>query len=224
MITRTLGLTILALACAVPLGARAQGYDDEPSAYAPEPPVSWEQAETQLAREINAYRAAYGLPPVAISPALTAVARAHVRDLAENHPNQGPCGLHSWSPAGRWSPVCYTGDPRQGAAMWSKPREITGGRYRDNGFEIAVGDDRGFIAPETAMRQWRSSPLHNAVILQQGTWINSRWQAMGVGVYRGYAVAWFGNSPDGTTATVAVAKASPRRRPLERRSTAPAGD
>ncbi len=148
-----------------------------------------------LAARINATRATYGLGPVPLSPALEEVARAHVRDLANNHPDQGICGLHSWSTRGNWTPVCWTAAPSQGPAMWRKPSEITRGAFKGYGFEIAVGDPEGNpVTPDEAIRIWMGSHLHRDVILQQGSWRGRTWRAMGVAVYRGYAVAWFSDS------------------------------
>lgn len=159
-------------------------------------------AEAELARLINQYRAANGLPPIALSRSLTNVAQAHVIDLQDNRPNSGTdgrglaCNLHSWSNKGAWSPVCYTDDHAYASGMWSKPREITG-LYTDNGFEIALGGSDGYQAtPEAALQAWQSSSGHNAVMLQQGTWSRMNWQAMGVGLYGSYAVVWFGVAAD----------------------------
>ena len=57
--------------------------------------------------------------------------------------------------------------------------------------------------PETLMRactgvsnNWKGSSAHNAVIVNQGIWHDSNWQAIGVGMYKGYACVWFGNEKD----------------------------
>lgn len=158
-------------------------------------------AARRLAEYINQERAAEGLPPVAISPQLTRVARAHVRDLMENRPDDAAdrygrrCTMHSWSQFGSWTPVCYTSDHAQATGMWNKPREITRGAYRDDGFEIAYWKQRGATA-EAAIQGWLDSPAHEAVMLQRGAWRQTNWQAMGVAVYGDYAVAWFGKEHD----------------------------
>jgi hypothetical protein len=156
--------------------------------------------ETRLAEAVNAYRRASGLPPVPLSRSLTLVAQLHTRDLELNRPATGqdprglPCNLHSWSAAGAWRPVCYTGDHRYKELMWSKPREITRGAYPGNGYEISAGGGYPMTAAQ-ALRQWQGSSDHNAVILQKGIW-KQPWQAMGVGIYGGYAVIWFGREAD----------------------------
>jgi len=151
---------------------------------------------------VNDYRADHGLPPVPISPSLNAVAEAHVRDLMDNRPDtatgfgRGACNMHSWSSAGRWTPVCYTRDHARAPAMWSKPREITRGAYPGNGYEIAYWWSGGRITPEIALHGWQDSPGHNDLLIEDGPWRDANWRAMGVGIHGNYAVVWFGKEPD----------------------------
>jgi cysteine-rich secretory family protein len=186
----TLGLLLAAF-----LGS-AQGSEAAPSA------ADDGAMQAELAGLVNAYRREHGLPPVPLSRSLTRVAELHVRDLELNHPDSGTdprgqrCNTHSWSAAGPWTPVCYTPDHRYGSLMWSKPREITGGAYRGDGFEIAAGGPGFAITPAYALRSWQGSRFHHEVILQQGMW-DEPWRAMGVGLHGGYAVIWFGHEPDG---------------------------
>jgi uncharacterized protein YkwD len=164
--------------------------------------------EADLARMVNDYRADNGLPPVPLSRSLNAVARAHVRDLMANRPDtgtgfgRGRCNMHSWSSAGRWTPVCYTRDHAQATAMWSKPREITRGAYPGNGYEIAYWFS-GRVTPEIALDGWIGSRSHNDLLVEDGPWRNADWQAMGVGIYGSYAVVWFGQEPDGPPRRIA---------------------
>ncbi|HEU0099185.1 MAG TPA: CAP domain-containing protein [Allosphingosinicella sp.] len=159
-----------------------------------------------IAAKINDYRVANGLRPVPYSPSLRAVAEAHVLDMAASadgglafvrgRDSRGlPCNAHSWSDRGRWTPVCYTGDHRYSARMWSKPAEITGGAYPGYGFEIGH-QSGGTVTAEGALRGWQSSPAHNAVILERGPWKGKNWQAMGVGVLGHTAFVWFGQERD----------------------------
>jgi uncharacterized protein YkwD len=46
-----------------------------------------------------------------------------------------------------------------------------------------------------ALESWKESSGHNAVIINQGIWKN-QWNAIGVGVFKGFAVVWFGNEID----------------------------
>jgi len=165
------------------------------------------QSASALAGLINTWRQKNGLPPVPVSPLLTKVAAAHVADMAsqpdgglsvlkKTDPKTGlECSPHSWSNKGPWTAVCFTGDNRYALAMWSKPREITNGAYSGNGFEVGAWDTLA-ITPAIAIEAWERSPAHKAVILEQGQWQGSNWQAMGVAIGGHYAYAWFGKEPD----------------------------
>lgn len=157
--------------------------------------------EARVADLVNRYREDHGLPPVPLSRALTQVAVAHARDLEDHAPDRGydpsgqRCTMHSWSAQSGVTPVCYTSDHARATGMWNKPWEVTGGRYRAQGFEIAARYSEGIDA-DMAFDLWRGSPAHNAVILESGGWRGSKWQAMGVAVDGRYAVVWFGKAPD----------------------------
>jgi len=189
-------------ACAWPLPVTAY-----PGSYYGPGPGTRRQMEQDIADGINRFRAEYGLPPVPVSPALTEVAEAHALDLDRYRPDEGsdpygaPCTMHSWSSHGNWTPVCFTADNRSARSMWSKPREITHGRYRDNGFEIAYRYS-DFATPELALASWRRSRAHATVILEQGPW-TVPWRAMGVAIRGSYAVVWFGRTPDPAARSVA---------------------
>lgn len=149
-------------------------------------------AALQLINLVNAYRAENGLPAISVSPSLCTVAATHTRDLAEHAPHAQPgCNLHSWSDRGDWTHCCYTPDHTQAACMWNKPRELTG--YRGNGFENAAA---GVATPDDALRSWKSSPAHNAVILSRDIWGDQPWRAIGADVHAGFAVLWFGEEAD----------------------------
>nr|WP_089217895.1 CAP domain-containing protein [Sphingomonas laterariae] len=164
---------------------------------------SWSQAseEDRVARMVNEYRMDHGLPPVPFSRALTQVAVAHARDLEDHEPDAGTdgagrrCTMHSWSRASGAKPVCYTADHARAVDMWNKPWEITRGRYKERGFEIAARYSEGIDA-DMAFDLWLGSPGHRAVILEQGGFRGSNWQAMGVAIDGRYAVVWFGKAPD----------------------------
>lgn len=80
--------------------------------------------------------------------------------------------------------------------MWNKPREITG--YASKGYEIAYFQSDGVMA-FAALEGWKHSKGHNAVILNRGIWKSVKWKAVGIGIYKNYAVAWFGALPDHET-------------------------
>ncbi|MEJ2599758.1 MAG: CAP domain-containing protein [Anaerolineales bacterium] len=159
--------------------------------------------ENNLISLINQYRAQNGLSPIPASKSLTTVGQWHVWDLMTNHPDSGTdsrglaCTLHSWSDQGQglWTPVCYTSDNYYASEMWNKPDQITSGAYSWYGFEIAYYNSIQVTAQD-ALAGWKSSPAHNAVILEQGVWSGYHWKAIGVGIFQNYAVAWFGDQSD----------------------------
>ena len=150
--------------------------------------------EAELATSINAYRAANGLAPVAVSRWLSTTGQWHAWDLAANNPVGGSCNMHSWSGArpGQWNAVCYP--PSGAAGMWNKPREISGLVYNSNGYEN-VAADFGTITAATALTLWQNSPTHADVILNRGPWAGQSWLGMGVGLVGGYAVCLLYTSP-----------------------------
>ncbi len=147
----------------------------------------------RLYRLIMEYRASQGLPEIPLSPSLTFVAQAHVRDLQVHYRGGGGCNFHSWSAAGDWTPCCYTSDHAQAECMWNKPQELTD--YEGYGFEIAYYSSGGADATG-ALQSWRGSSLHNAVVVNDGIWQEHPWGAIGVGIYGNYACVWFGEEPD----------------------------
>ena len=83
--------------------------------------------------------------------------------------------------------------------MWNKPRELT--NYIDNGYEIACGSSEkkydGYVmTADYALQAWKKSTQHNAVIVNLDSWKNTSWNAIGIGIYKGFAVVWFGKSAD----------------------------
>ncbi|HHN47781.1 MAG TPA: CAP domain-containing protein [Bacteroidales bacterium] len=164
-------------------------------------------AEFALFNQLNDYRQANALPPIALSRSLTLVAQVHCRDLAINRPHQrDSCNMHSWSRNNNWSACCYTGDHKRAACMWSKPRELS--NYQGDGFEIAFHTTAPFInagkLAAEAMDSWKKSKGHNDVMVNRGTWKNIKWEAVGVGYYGGYATIWFGMEPDPDSTEVTV--------------------
>ena len=146
---------------------------------------------------IMKYRNEQGLPSISLSASLTIVAQTHVKDLADNKPDLGNCNAHSWSSSGSWTSCCYTPDHAQAKFMWSKPRELTS--YQGKGYEIACGSNdccSDFIMTSNyALESWKKSAGHNAVIINQGMWDDS-WNAIGIGLYKGFSVVWFGHERD----------------------------
>jgi uncharacterized protein YkwD len=149
--------------------------------------------EKQLFDLVNEYRISRGLPEVSHSPKLTQVAQAHARDLQENFEQGKRCNMHSWSKKGDWKGCCYTDNHKNPECMWDKPKEIAG--YESPGYEIAYWHSAK-AQPEHALEVWKKSPGHHSVIANLGPFKDADWKAMGVGIYKEYAVVWFGEMED----------------------------
>jgi uncharacterized protein YkwD len=155
-------------------------------------------AEIKLAGLINEYRSSKNLPEIELSASLTLVARLHVYDLSKNFKHGDRCNLHSWSADGYWSSCCYTDDHKRASCMWDKPRELSD--YKGDGYEIAFYSNYEYDTPSgistDALAGWKTSRGHNELIVNKGKWATADWKAMGVGVYGGFVVVWFGEQTD----------------------------
>lgn len=154
--------------------------------------------EKKLYDILMQYRKEKGLPAIPLSPSLTTVAQAHVKDLVNNKPDNANCNAHSWSAKGKWTPCCYTPNHAESKCMWSKPKELT--KYTGNGYEIACGSNvccADFVmSAEYALKSWKASKGHNSVIINEGMWKTDKWNAIGIGIYKSFAVVWFGKETD----------------------------
>ena len=161
------------------------------------------QREKELANLVNEYRKSKGLKPLKISKSLTFVARTHNNDqnlyYNENWKDKRglPANLHSWSNKGKWTPVMYTSDHKYAEGMWNKPSELTD--FKVDGFEIsAEGYFEADESAEFALKMWKESEGHNAVLTGKGNW-NSL-SVMGVSINGDHADIWFAdetNDPAG---------------------------
>ena len=156
--------------------------------------------ESNLAEMINSYRIENGLTPIPLSSSLTQVAKEHVSDLVINKPydDENNCNPHSWSEEGKWKACCYNSG-KDGECMWNKPRELT--YYDADGYEIVMGEFNSQhltkeVSAESAIEAWKESQRHNAIILNQDIWKKTDWNAMGIGIYQGFAAVWFGRELD----------------------------
>ena len=151
--------------------------------------------EQKLYHIIQQYRAEKKLPAIPLSTKLTQVAQAHVRDLDAHYTfdKNNACNPHSWSAHGAWSACCYTSDHKQARCMWDKPREIA--NYNSEGFEIAYYHSVEAAAAD-ALAGWQKSVSHNPLLVNSGMWKEVSWQAIGIGIYKHYAVVWFGRIAD----------------------------
>lgn len=152
------------------------------------------EEEKQLALLINEYRKSKKLSPLKVSKSLTTVAKTHTSDLNlfGNKIKKG-CNMHSWSKHGNWKPVDYYEDHRNKHLMWSKPSELTS--YQGAGYEIIYWCSDKCIAKE-ALKEWKTSPGHNAVIIESGIWKKVNFTSMGISIDKNYAAVWFGVEED----------------------------
>jgi hypothetical protein len=151
------------------------------------------EAEWKLYRMINEYRRQYDLPPVPLSTSLCFVARTHVKDLFLNHPDEDPCNSHSWSDKGPWKPFCYPGDENKKGSVWDKPKELS--KYNSKGYEIVYWENNAVLI-DSVISFWKSIDYFNSFLMNTGKWQGKRWNAIGIGIFENYAVAWFGEVPD----------------------------
>lgn len=153
-----------------------------------------ESEEFKLLNLVNEYRMQNGLAPIPASKALTTVANRHVQDVAENlqitvGDSRNP---HSWS----WGPFDLS-DSSTYPNMWEAPQRLNTG-YPGIGYENFYLTTANSIDAEDALEAWKNSPGHNSVILNQNIWSDLTWNAIGVGIYEGYAALWFGEEIDPT--------------------------
>jgi uncharacterized protein YkwD len=147
--------------------------------------------EKKLYDLINKYRAQNGLSPIPLSPSLMLVANRHVQDLDMNVKKL----THGWSNC-----PYNLSNPSTHSCMWGAPQRL-GTPYPGYGYENAyrtIGKDRA--TANDALQAWKGSSVHNGAILNQGMWQRMKWNALGIGIYKGYAVLWFGEQPDPASA------------------------
>ncbi len=149
--------------------------------------------EDSLIMMINSYRQSQGLQSLIPSKSLCYVAHVHALDLYYYHPDRGACSLHSWSEGGRWTACCYSDmDPKYGC-MWNKPKELT--NYRGKGYELAFMKNDP-VGPQEPFTMWTTHEITSDILLNKGRWKTKSWKAIGVALYQGYALVWFGEEAD----------------------------
>jgi len=142
--------------------------------------------EYKLYELVMEYRKKYKLANIPLSKALCHVARIHTEDLEINLQELS----HAWS-------ICEYNNSNQETyyCMWDKPKELTS--YNATGYEIAHGGVGGYIATaESSLNGWQHSKPHNNVILNKDIWRDDKWNAIGIGIYGGFATIWFGEKKD----------------------------
>jgi hypothetical protein len=163
--------------------------------YVPHIPENFCISENEfiLAKMINDYRIQNNLSVVPLSKSMFFVARTHIEDLAQNHPDLENCGLPSWSDKGKWKPCCYGNESVKTTCMNDKPKELCG--YKGKGYEMIYWGSEEAI-PSDAIDVWKSTMLTNEMLLNQGKWKNITWKSVGVGLLNGYASVWFGDETE----------------------------
>ena len=142
--------------------------------------------EYKLYELVMKYRKKHNLSKIPLSKALCHVARIHTEDLEINLQELS----HAWS-------TCEYNNLKQKTyyCMWDKPKELTS--YSAMGYEIAHGGVGGYIASaESSLDGWQHSKAHNNVILNKDIWRDNKWNAIGIGIYGGFATIWFGEQKD----------------------------
>jgi len=174
-----------------------------------------EPEEANLHDLVNAYRAEYDLPPIPRSPSLDLLANRHVLDMAFNIGHL----THAWSNCP------YDPNDKETLYCSSRAPQRIGTRYPGKAYENAHYNSRGATAA-SALHGWQNSPPHNALMINLNNWRDNRWQAMGLGIYKQYAVLWVGGARDPETNAIAsidpanrvAAAETPESSPRVRRS------
>lgn len=149
--------------------------------------------EYRLYELINAHRLVQGEREIPLSASLSFVARTHVIDLYTNHPDTGICNLNSWSDKGEWTACCHNKYIPKEECIRNKPKELTS--YTGEGYELTYAEILSTNA-DTVFRFWKKIDEANEFLLNRGRWEEKTWRAMGVGIYRSYAVVWMGQRTD----------------------------
>ena len=151
------------------------------------------QQEYALYRKINDYRQSQGMQVIPISKSLCYVAKMHMIDLYENHPDTSYCNLNSWSDKGPWTACCHSNYKPEPECILNKPKEITS--YPGQAHELAYYDSDG-IQVDTVFRFWMKVGQAKDILTNNRKWSLYTWQAMGVGIYKHYACVWLGDVQD----------------------------
>jgi len=139
-----------------------------------------------LVNAINQYRAQRGLNKIPVDDTLCKVAYYHSWDQ-----QYGSGNGHSWGTNSKngysWRACNFDSDWN---CMWKKPKEFNRSWRNGDGYEVSVGPGGGMTA-SIALRQWKKSPPHNDVLVNQGMWSNSKWTKLGAAFVGSYGNAWF---------------------------------
>jgi len=149
--------------------------------------------EKAFADWINYLRKEYGKEKLPLSLSLSYVARTHITDLEQNHPDTSICNLSSWSNKGNWKPCCYNPYVVRRNCMWDKPKELTNYVYR--GYEL-VAFFQDILKQDSLIALWGNSQDVLDMILTRAEWGKKSWRTMGVAINDHYVSVWFGQRAD----------------------------
>jgi hypothetical protein len=164
--------------------------------------------EYRLFKLISDLRKSEGLSAIPLSSSLSYVARIHVRDLNDNRPDTSYCNLNSWSDKAFWTSCCHSRFTPDPDCILGKPAELTD--YNGEGHELVYWDSEAAL-PDTVYQFWLTIDGAVDMFLNRQKWAMYTWNAMGVGIYNGYASVWLGDEADpasepGICKTVEAAK------------------
>lgn len=149
--------------------------------------------EQLLFDKLNSLRKDYGKNAVEFSKSLSYVAKLHVEDLLNNHPDTSICNLSSWSDKGEWTACCYNPYVTNQDCMWDKPKELTPYTYR--GYELA-GYFEGSFTADSVINLWNDSKEVLDMLLTEGNFNEKKWICMGLSMNENYVSVWFGQRAD----------------------------
>ncbi|MDZ7741192.1 MAG: SPOR domain-containing protein [Bacteroidota bacterium] len=155
--------------------------------------VCLSKEELRLYNLISSLRIDNGLDLIPLSSSLTLVAKTHVKDLEQHHPDTSVCNYHSWSDKGDWAPCCYNIYVTKPECMLNKPKELSG--YAYPAYELILWDSEE-ADPDSVMQVWASVEESVNMFVQDGKWKKRKWSAIGVAISENYASVWFGERPD----------------------------
>ena len=157
------------------------------------------EEEYKLYNLINDYRKAMNLAEIPLSKSLSFVAKTHATDLVTNRPDTNTCNFHSWSDKGNWTACCFEKEIKDKSCMVSKPGELT--NYTGYAHEVVYWENKEANA-ERAFDQWKETSAARSLMTNFKEWESHSWNALGVGIYKGFAIAWFGEDPDPEKQTI----------------------
>ncbi len=149
--------------------------------------------EKSLFDSLNKIRVANGKKKLRLSASLSYVAKLHVKDLRDNHPDTSICNLSSWSDKGKWKPCCYNQYAPKPLCIKKKPSELTPFRYY--GYEL-VSYFEDSVSVDSVLALWRESEPALDMILTGGNWKEKKWLIAGVGFNNHYVSVWFAQRYD----------------------------